>query len=86
MKYSEQDIKRIKEQAHIRDLLVIVKLQVGKTDWEEIHTVVNFIYFRQIGIVITNQSKYYSANTLLLDEFLWLRIRITLMEISRLPP
>ena len=86
MKYSEQDIKRIKEQAHIRDLLVIVKLQVGKTDWEEIHTVVNFIYFRQIGIVITNQSKYYSANTLLLDEFLWLRIRITLMEVSRLPP
>ena len=61
-------------------------LQVGKTDWEEIHTVVNFIYFRQIGIVITNQSKYYSANTLLLDEFLWLRIRITLMEVSRLPP
>ena len=37
MKYYEQDIKRVKEQAAIQDLLVIVKLQVGKTDWEEIH-------------------------------------------------
>lgn len=45
MKYSEQDIKRVKEQADIRDLLVIVKLQVGKTDWEEIHQCSKFYLF-----------------------------------------